>query len=583
MCPRVVHPNLREGFLEARAYQLEGVAESLQSSTLLVYPTAGGKTAVAVMAIAETLQKSEGAIVIIAPTVGLVDQHQRTISEWLTSNFESVSLTGSTPSRKRERVWKVSKIVVTTPQIYRNDVLSGLVAPSDIGLLVLDEAHHAVGNHAMAQSADLHIENGGERILAMTASPGFSRDHVRSICSRRSIDRIQLRSSNDPMVKGYLSDLDIIEVRVDVPNELLELAAPIRGWQRSIVDIERRLGRYVHEGSIGYAGLSSAMERAQAAIRRGDGTGYASVSRIALAMTLNHLINHLLSQGVAAAREFLRRKTVDSDSNKKSSRDLLKDRRIRSLIEKLDSMGEVHSKIGSVRRLVAERLRRNREGKIIIFATYRDTVSAIHQALSDISGANPVRFVGQANRGESGLSSGEQIETINSFREGRYNILVATSVGEEGLDIPSADLVIFYEPVGSETRTIQRRGRTGRRKQGDVVVLIAEGTRDEGAVSASQRRELAMKRSIHSARRGLASGPIDYSLLDSFGVDMGAEFVKAEFFISEEKRRHAAVLLEEEDPSRAVDDNGEEPSSSPLADPSSFRPRGQFGLEDFKI
>jgi Fanconi anemia group M protein len=194
-----------------------------------------------------------------------------------------------------------------------------------------------------------------------------------------------------------------------------------------------------------------------------------------------------------------------------------------------------------------------------------------------------VRFVGQANRGESGLSSGEQIETINSFREGRYNILVATSVGEEGLDIPSADLVIFYEPVGSETRTIQRRGRTGRRKQGDVVVLIAEGTRDEGAVSASQRRELAMKRSIHSARRGLASGPIDYSLLDSFGVDMGAEFVKAEFFISEEKRRHAAVLLEDEDPSRAVDDIGEEPSSSPLADPSSFRPRGQFGLEDFKI
>ena len=41
MCPKVAHPNLREGFLEARAYQLEGVAESLQSSTLLVYPTAG--------------------------------------------------------------------------------------------------------------------------------------------------------------------------------------------------------------------------------------------------------------------------------------------------------------------------------------------------------------------------------------------------------------------------------------------------------------------------------------------------------------------------------------------------------------
>ena len=58
-------------------------------------------------------------------------------------------------------------------------------------------------------------------------------------------------------------------------------------------------------------------------------------------------------------------------------------------------------------------------------------------------------------------------------------MLIATSVGEEGLDIPTADLVIFYEPVASEIRTIQRRGRTGRQRDGDVVVLIAEDTRDE--------------------------------------------------------------------------------------------------------
>ena len=75
MCPRVAHPNLREGLLEARAYQLEGVAESLHSSTLLVYPTAGGKTAVAVMAMAETLHRDKGAIVIIAPTVAVSYTH----------------------------------------------------------------------------------------------------------------------------------------------------------------------------------------------------------------------------------------------------------------------------------------------------------------------------------------------------------------------------------------------------------------------------------------------------------------------------------------------------------------------------
>ena len=71
---------------------------------------------------------------------------------------------------------------------------------------------------------------------------------------------------------------------------------------------------------------------------------------------------------------------------------------------------------------------------------------------------------------------------------------MATSIGEEGLDIPSADLVIFYEPVSSEIRTIQRRGRTGRQRLGEVIVLIAEGTRDEGAKAMAVRREENMQR-----------------------------------------------------------------------------------------
>ena len=352
----------------------------------------------------------------------------------------------------------------------------------------------------------------------MTASPGYSKRHVQDLCKRLAINRIHMRSSSDSSVKKYLSELDILEIRVDVPVDLKKLAHPFNEWQESLVDVERRLGRYVHEGRIGYAGLSGAMDRAKGAIRRGDGSAYASVSRLALAMTLNHLINHLLSQGVGAAREFLSRKAMGESRTKKSGRDFLKDHRVSTLMSQLDGLTEIHSKIGTVRRLVVERLRRNPKSKIIIFATFRDTVSSIHKAIENIDDVKALKFVGQAKKNGVGLTSSQQIETIDLFRKGDANVLVATSVGEEGLDIPSADLVVFYEPVGSEIRTIQRRGRTGRRRQGDVIVLIAEGTRDEGAANSSQRREEAMLRSIHSVRRSLLVGPIDYSVLDSFSV-----------------------------------------------------------------
>ena len=76
-------------------------------------------------------------------------------------------------------------------------------------------------------------------------------------------------------------------------------------------------------------------------------------------------------------------------------------------------------------------------------------------------------------------------------------MLVATSVGEEGLDVPSTDMVIFYEAVPSEIRSIQRKGRTGRSGSGRIVVLVTKGTSDETYRWVSQARERAM---IHGIR-----------------------------------------------------------------------------------
>ena len=578
MLPTVDHPGLKRSTVEARAYQLEGVAEALECSTLLVYPTAAGKTAVSVMVIAEVIANG-GKAVMIAPTVGLVEQHKGTLTNWLAEGVSISTLTGSTTRDKRGAVWNSSKVVIATPQVFHNDILSGLIDPSTLEILIVDEAHHSVGSHAMGKSCDEFIIRGGNKILAMTASPGYSKIHVEALCRRLGINRIHTRSSTDSGLKRYLSDLELIEVRVEVPEELVELASPLKQWQEGLIDTERRLGRYVHGGKVTYVGLSSAMERARGAISRGDGTAFASVSRLALALTLNHLINHILSQGVGAAREFLRRKSSEASSSKKSTRAFLTDKRVADLRKKIDALDEVHTKIGTVRRLVSERLRRSPESKIIIFANFRDTVASIHMALEGIEGASPLRFVGQSKKLEGGLTSKEQIQTISEFKQGVGNILVATSVGEEGLDIPSADLVIFYEPVGSETRTIQRRGRTGRRRQGDVVVLIAEGTRDEAAAVASHRRESAMMKSIHAVRRALTGGPINYGLLEAFSIENIDTKVDVGSFVKNEREanKHDFPQFEQTSSDTVASTIDQEKRAGPAA----YRPSGQSGLDDF--
>ena len=241
------HDGLQDGVVEARAYQLEAVDVALSSSTLLVLPTAAGKTAVAWMVIAEMLERTNGWALMIAPTAALVKQHLDDLELVFDKDTtQPISMSGSIPPSKRDGMWNKGRLVVSTPQVVRNDVNRGLLGLSDCCLLIIDEAHHSTGERAEAQVADLYLELANEPlILGMTASPGSTTQKVEEICNRLRVGRIHLRSSEDDMLSEHLANLDIEELRVMVPNEIRELVEPFIRWRETIVERERRLGRYV--------------------------------------------------------------------------------------------------------------------------------------------------------------------------------------------------------------------------------------------------------------------------------------------------------------------------------------------------
>ena len=574
----IQHVNLLSDAIEARAYQLDAVNESLAGSMLLVLPTAAGKTAVAWMLIAEKLIEKVGKILLIAPTVALVNQHLKGINKILAlKEIEPISITGQNIANKRAAMWISSRIVIATPQVVRNDIINGILSIEEYSLVIFDEAHHCTGEHAMAQVGRLYnSKSQNPLILGMTASPGSNISQVEEICKNLNLERIHLRTPEDPMVSEYLSNLEVQEIKVNVPEEIIVLTNPLILWQKGIVDRERRLGIYIMPGEINHIGLSNAMDRAKKAINRGKKSAYSSISQIGIAMRLHHLINHMLCQGTAASREFLNR--LENENDNKSVRNFMRDIRIQKLLVEINKKNEIHSKVGAVRRLVRERLRRNLDSKIIIFASFRDTITVLDEAMGDLKDARAIQFIGQTNRSSGeGLKPKEQIKRLEEFRNGSANILISTSVGEEGLDIPTADLVIFYEPVSSETRTIQRRGRTGRQREGEIIVLIAEGTRDENARSAALKREKNMHKVVQRVKRKLSlSNHIGENKLNNFKVKKYDEIIDASEFIRKEKDSHAPTVVKF-DESR-VNIEREEIKRTKL---EKFRSQGQTGLDEF--
>jgi len=181
------------------------------------------------------------------------------------------------------------------------------------------------------------------------------------------------------------------------------------------------------------------------------------------------------------------------EKRSKAEKGFLNDQRIQKTISLIKAYkGATHPKIDVLEDLLRSSVAKGETA--IVFTQIRDTIPLIMEKLD---GIKIRRFVGQAKgKDGKGLKQKEQKAILDQFRKREFNILIATSVGEEGIDIPDVDLVVFYEPIPSEIRTIQRRGRTGRSSGGRVIVLITSDTRDEAYLWAENKREKKMGKII---------------------------------------------------------------------------------------
>lgn len=489
----VTHPLVKPKSIKLRKYQELVVSRAIGGNTLVVLPTGLGKTIIAAMVAAHRLHEfPHSKVLFLAPTKPLAVQHQKKFSEILKLGAGAL-LTGQVKVSEREELWRKNKVIFATPQTIENGLMRNL-SLEDVSLIVFDEGHRAVGNYSYVFIAKEYMkESKNPLVLTLTASPSSDKETIKEISENLFIEQIEARTDHDRDVKPYVKKVNLRWIRVELPEEFKRVKLLVEEIFKDHLKELKKLG-YLRTFDLRKVNKRTLLEL-QSQIRREISQGqesFQSASLVAGAIKLNHALELLETQGMAPLHSYLKKL---SQQRAKAVKRLFLDERVKRLVKMvhdLSVLGIDHPKLEEVAKIVEE----NKNQKIIIFTQYRDSVEKIIEKLNDHD-LLAHEFIGQARKEDKkGMSQKEQIKVLEKFKEGKYDALVSTAVGEEGLDIPKVDLVVFYEPVPSDIRSIQRRGRTGRTSAGKVIILMAKDTRDEGYYWASYHKEKKMRKLV---------------------------------------------------------------------------------------
>jgi ERCC4-related helicase len=495
--------------IEPREYQKAIFETAKDFNTLVVLPTGLGKTLIALLLAVQRIQKHPGSkILFVAPTKPLVEQHYNTFSQNLPDLFAELTLfTGEIAAEKRKELWNTAEIIFSTPQCIANDLENSLYNLEDVSLLIVDEAHRCLKNYDYTVVVDYYKRTAKkQRILGLTASPGSDIDNVRQICLNLNVSRIEVRTRESSDVKPYLQNREHRKHEVPFPSEFVEIKVLFRRIFDSIAEhLRSRSLLFGPANKITLLKLQTVL--AKRAFNH-DGNAMAGMSLTAQAIKISHALELLETQTLSGLKDYLdglleqaaQKKTRGVQTLVNKPEFTLAYTMLKNLIDKKRE----HPKIDEVAVLVENEFSIKKDSKIIIFTQFRETASKINSRLSEIPSVKPAIFIGQAKKETGGLSQKEQKEILDKFRSGELNVLCATSIGEEGLDIPEVSAVIFYEPIPSAIRKIQRAGRTARLAPGKIIILVTRETRDEIHHWASAARERKMYTIIDKVQAELA-------------------------------------------------------------------------------
>ncbi|KAL2122662.1 hypothetical protein VTJ04DRAFT_3117 [Mycothermus thermophilus] len=487
-----------------RDYQFSIVKNALFHNTLVALPTGLGKTFIAATVMLNYFRWTKRAkLVFVAPTKPLASQQvEACLGIAGIPRSHASLLTGEIPPVVREEEWERKRVFFMTPQTLTNDLSKGYADPKSIVLLVVDEAHRATGDYAYVKAVEfIRRFNESFRILALTATPGSKIDGVQEIIDNLGISHVEIRTEESIDIRQYVHSRDIDTKTFDPSAEMRQVQQLFSKALKPLVDKLSAQNLYFGRDpmSLTTYGLMKSRREWMAGPGRhaNQGLKFMVQAVFTILQSVAHSIKLLNYHGIRpfyhSIAEFRASEESKPGQGSKMKRELLADKSFQEMMAMIerwmkDDDFQGHPKLSYLCETLVNHFVDAGEGsntRAIVFSEFRDSAEEIVRLLNKQPFIRATVFVGQAvSKRSDGMSQKQQIETIKKFKGGEFNVLVATSIGEEGLDIGQVDLIVCYDASASPIRMLQRMGRTGRKRAGNIVLLLMKGKEEEKFMEA---------------------------------------------------------------------------------------------------
>ncbi|KAK1687741.1 hypothetical protein BDP55DRAFT_659327 [Colletotrichum godetiae] len=498
-----------------RDYQFSIVKNGLFNNTLVALPTGLGKTFIAATVMLNYYRWTKDAkIVFVAPTKPLVAQQVDACFNIVgIPRSETTLLTGDTAPTLRVDEWASKRVFFMTPQTLQNDISHGYADPKSIVLLVIDEAHRATGEYAYAKVVKrIRQYNPYFRLLALTATPGSKVETVQEIIDNLGISHIEIRTEDSIDIRQYVHSRNVEQVVLDPSDEMCEIKELFTKALKPLMDKLTQQNIYYGRDPMAITTYGLVKQQqdwfANVGRRANPGVQFMMRAIFSILQSLAHAIKLLNFHGIRPFYENLKefRSEIEGKGEKgsKYKKQIVNDSSFQEMMTRVEKWLRLdgfvgHPKLAALQDTVLNHFMDAgaNSTRIIVFSEYRDSAEDIVKVLNVHKPLiKATVFVGQADSKRSaGMKQSEQIATIQKFKDGDYNVLVATSIGEEGLDIGQVDLIVCYDASSSPIRMLQRMGRTGRKRAGNIVLLLMRG-KEEDAFARSKDNYAEMQKLI---------------------------------------------------------------------------------------